>query len=336
MDPDRWEFANEYFLRGRRDLLGEIHRRKPSSSSGEKHQGKTIKAQQPEYAAIEVGAYGGLQAEVDSLKRDKTLLMQEVIRLRQAHQVAEDDIRVLSERMEMTEKRQQQMMAFLAQALQHPSLLQHYISSSPNIKRIEDGRRRKKKKRSNSDSEGSGDEVGDAAMVVHNSGNNSANVFQELAQAFTQMLTTNADDFDKYPKSRLPPHRRPGSSLYPSPMIEEAATSKGNSSTGLAKEMDMPTQSQISPENLQLSPVLANAGNQNTPFKMNGLTPDHQPQMWQSDNVLHGDAQKLPSLNLEDFDYDIAGIMPSGELMITESDIENFGEGLDMGSQGDT
>lgn len=32
VDPDRWEFANDQFIRGRRDLLRDIHRRKPSNN----------------------------------------------------------------------------------------------------------------------------------------------------------------------------------------------------------------------------------------------------------------------------------------------------------------
>ncbi|KAL4518431.1 hypothetical protein Ndes2437A_g04713 [Nannochloris sp. 'desiccata'] len=111
VDPDRWEFANEYFLRGRRDLLIEIHRRKPSSGErgGARGGGGLASASSHDYAALEVGAYGGLAAEVDSLKRDKQLLVQEVIRLRQAQQSADEEIRNLSDRVELNEQRQQQM-----------------------------------------------------------------------------------------------------------------------------------------------------------------------------------------------------------------------------------
>lgn len=194
VDPDRWQFANEYFLRGRRDLLGEIHRRKPAGSE----RGRKDARSGGDYAALEVGVYGGLQAEVDALKRDKTLLMQEVIRLRHAQKEAENEMQALSDRIEMTEQRQQQMIAFFAQALQHPALVQHFVASSPAIKRIEDGRRRKKRKGESSTSEQQDDsdtEVAGAnkgvsadALVVHQQ--NSAQGLADLAKAFMQMMNT--------------------------------------------------------------------------------------------------------------------------------------------------
>lgn len=237
MDPDRWEFANEYFLRDQRDLLNEIHRRKPSSSE-RSHKATTA---QHDYAALEVGAYGGLQAEVDALKRDKTLLMQEVIRLRQAQQAADEEIGSLSERIELTEQRQKQMLGIVVQALQHPALLQHFMSSSPSIKRIEDGRLKKKRRaEEGSDSDGSesgegpSSGVGNNALIVHN-GKSAQQSLNDLAQAFMQLLNTQQPaegGGDKGKKAQ--PGRRPPISSQGGPIIEEdpATLAISNNSKG--------------------------------------------------------------------------------------------------------
>lgn len=72
---------------------------------------------------IEVGHYG-LHQEVEQLKRDKNVLMQEVIRLRQQQQDSNEVLVDLQDRLEMQEQRQQQMIGFLAAALQNPGLVQ--------------------------------------------------------------------------------------------------------------------------------------------------------------------------------------------------------------------
>lgn len=161
VDPDRWEFANEHFVAGRRDLLGEIHRRKPSAAERSGASGAARDSGQQR--AIEVGHYGGLAAEVETLKRDKGLLMQEVIRLRQRQQAADSELAAVHARLGLTEQRQQHMIAFLSKAMQHPALVAQ-LGGSAGLQRLEDGRRRKKSRRAGqsreSDSEGSDDGPG--------------------------------------------------------------------------------------------------------------------------------------------------------------------------------
>lgn len=192
VDPDRWEFANEYFLRGRRDQLNDIHRRKPTGGERARSGGHHHDAQ---HTAIEVGQFGGLQQEVETLQRDKNVLMQEVIRLRQAQQEQSEEIADLRDAVELSTQRQQQMIAFLASALQHPALVQHFVSSTPTIKRLEDGRRRKKRKGSSgvggdSDSDGQESPAPEAAQQLMPY--QPQQCLSDLASAFMNLLSTQA------------------------------------------------------------------------------------------------------------------------------------------------
>lgn len=144
VDPDRWEFANDQFIRGRRDLLKDIHRRKPSSST---QQQALAPAGQ---TAIELGHYGGMADELDALKRDKNVLMLELVRLRQQQQASEQRMRDMMDRLETTENRQNTIVSFLARLAQNPTVLQQMVSVAQNVglqRSLNDGRNGGRKKR---------------------------------------------------------------------------------------------------------------------------------------------------------------------------------------------
>ncbi|KAJ0236810.1 Heat stress transcription factor A-1a [Hirschfeldia incana] len=130
VDPDRWEFANEGFLRGQKHLLKTITRRKStqghgtSSSNTQSRQGQGSMASLS--SCVEVGKFG-LEEEVEQLKRDKNVLMQELVKLRQQQQSTDSKLQSVVKSLHTMEQRQQQIMSFLAKAVQNPTFLSQFI-----------------------------------------------------------------------------------------------------------------------------------------------------------------------------------------------------------------
>ncbi|CAM0878241.1 unnamed protein product [Alopecurus aequalis] len=140
VDPDRWEFANEGFLRGQKHLLKTINRRKPLQANNQVQQHQQQQQQQPQLqngplpSCVEVGNFG-MEEEIEMLKRDKNVLMQELVRLRQQQQTTDHQLQTLGKRLQGMEQRQQQMMSFLAKAMQSPGFLAQFVQQNENSRR---------------------------------------------------------------------------------------------------------------------------------------------------------------------------------------------------------
>ncbi|KAL9274396.1 Heat stress transcription factor A-1-like protein [Drosera capensis] len=134
VDSGRWEFANEWFLRGQKHLLKSINRRKPSHAHAHAQTHVNVHtAEQHEQAylqnassGVEIGKFG-LDGEVDGLKKDKNVLMQELVRLRQQQQATDSQLHGVAQRIQVMEQRQQKMMSFLAKAMQSPGFLAQIV-----------------------------------------------------------------------------------------------------------------------------------------------------------------------------------------------------------------
>ncbi|KAE8676201.1 Heat stress transcription factor A-2c [Hibiscus syriacus] len=138
IDPDKWEFENEGFLRGQKDLLKSIRRRKTPSQT-------PPPSQESLGPCLEVGRFG-LDGEVNRLRRDKQVLMMEVVKLRQQQLTTRAYLQATEERLQITEKKQQQMMSFLARAMQNPGFLQQLMQQKEKRKELEEAISRKRRR----------------------------------------------------------------------------------------------------------------------------------------------------------------------------------------------
>lgn len=126
VDPDRWEFANEGFLGGQKHLLKTIKRRRNVSNT----------MQQGVGACVELGEYG-LEGEMNRLRRDRNILMSEIVKLRQQQQGSSQKLIALGGRLQATERKQQHMMNFLAKALKNPGFLQQLVQRNELMKELQ-------------------------------------------------------------------------------------------------------------------------------------------------------------------------------------------------------
>ena len=67
---------------------------------------------------VEVGQFE-LDGEIDRLRRDRQVLMVELVKLRQQQQSTKSHLQEMEGRIKMTEQKQKQMMNFLARAMQN-------------------------------------------------------------------------------------------------------------------------------------------------------------------------------------------------------------------------
>lgn len=129
IDSEKWEFANEKFLRGQKHLLKNITRRKKAPPP---------QPPSPPHAAVELGRFG--QEEVpELLRRDKHVLMNELVKLRQQQQNTRLHLQEMELRLRGTEKKHKQMMRFLAKAMQNPDFIHQLVQQKERGKELDGG-----------------------------------------------------------------------------------------------------------------------------------------------------------------------------------------------------
>ncbi|KAG8636749.1 hypothetical protein MANES_15G032900v8 [Manihot esculenta] len=135
VDPDRWEFANGGFLRGQKHLLKDIRRRKAPQPQS---------CQQCLDPCVEVERFG-VDGEVDRLRRDKQVLMMELLKLRQQQQNTKACLQLMEHKLKRTETKQQQLMGFLPRAIQNPNFVQKLIQQKDRRKELEEAFNKKRR-----------------------------------------------------------------------------------------------------------------------------------------------------------------------------------------------
>lgn len=115
VDPEKWEFANEDFIRGQPHLLKNIHRRKPVHS----HSLQNTHGNSNPLTDLERQSY---RDEIERLKHERESLLLESQNQSADQKGIESLVPHVRERLQYMEQRQQRLVEYLARILQKPEL----------------------------------------------------------------------------------------------------------------------------------------------------------------------------------------------------------------------
>nr|XP_043609611.1 heat stress transcription factor A-5 [Erigeron canadensis] len=132
IDPERWEFANEEFMKDNKHLLKNIHRRKPIHSHSTNPQSSTV---DPERAAFD--------EEIDKLTREKSSLEKSVMRFKQQQPATKLQLEDLTQRVNSIEQKQDNLLTFLKKASQNPEFVKHLSQKLESMDFSADNKKRR-------------------------------------------------------------------------------------------------------------------------------------------------------------------------------------------------
>ncbi|KAI3775591.1 hypothetical protein L1987_50171 [Smallanthus sonchifolius] len=127
IDPDRWEFANEFFQKGKKHLLRDIKRRTNQTHNVQKQE--EFRKQEPrQYCVHQTNST--IESDLKNLRKDRITLRQEILKMKQQQENTEKHLEMVQERMLRMEFKQQQLLVFMSKAFRNPvfvKLLQHLV-----------------------------------------------------------------------------------------------------------------------------------------------------------------------------------------------------------------
>ncbi|KAK4752417.1 hypothetical protein SAY87_021215 [Trapa incisa] len=113
IDPEKWEFANEGFVKDQKHLLKTIHRRKPVHS----HSHTQSSTADPERATYE--------EEIDKLTNEKSALQAKLSRLKNQQSMGKAQVEELTDRVGKMEQRQDELISFIEKSINNPVFVEH-------------------------------------------------------------------------------------------------------------------------------------------------------------------------------------------------------------------